>query len=87
MAARGHRLGNVELERAAALGRDLGDAPGDGLQVHADGRAAGGVAPSRSCSISWRIFSSELSTVSSMSCWNSGLLCSRLAFFIISDSW
>jgi hypothetical protein len=41
----------------------------------------------RSCSINLRIFSSELSTVNSMSCWNSGLAWSRCAFFIISESW
>ncbi len=47
----------------------------------------GGVAPSRSCSISRFILSSELCTVNSMSCWNSGLACRRSAFFNISDSW
>ena len=43
-----------------------------------------GLPPSRSWSISWRIFSSALSTVSSMSCSNSGLPRCRSAFFIIS---
>ena len=46
----------------------------------------GGVAPSRSCSMSWRIRSSEFSTVSNMSRWNSGFWLWRWAFFIISAS-
>ena len=36
--------------------------------------------------MSCRIFSREFSIVISMSCWNSGLACRRLAFFIISDN-
>jgi hypothetical protein len=84
MAARGQRLDPVGSRSGARLSASTA-ACHDERQVHA-ARSAGWCGPSRNCSIRRRIFSSELSTVSSMSSWNSGLLRSRLAFFSISES-
>jgi hypothetical protein len=83
---RGSRRGPAGRPRAGGRAvRPRARAAGDGAQVHA-GQPAGGFSPSRNCSISWRIFSSELSTVMSMSCWNSGCRAAASAFFIISDN-